>query len=293
MIDLGPLRRHRDFRLLWLGQASSFFGSMITYVALPYQVYHLSHSSLLVGLLGLAELGPLLVTAFIGGALADAIDRRRMVLLTELSLAGASGLLLGNALLPHPQLWFLFVGAALLAGLDGLQRPSLSALTPRLVSREELPAANAVESLRTTLGMILGPAIAGALIAAFGLPSTFGVDIVTFAISLLCLRAMRAIPPPPDAAAPSLRSIVEGFRYAMSRPELIGTYAVDMAAMFFGMPSALFPALAARLGGVEAGIVASLASVRASIVPGGVLCVAAVPIVALLLPGFRRYDSQR
>ncbi len=400
-IDIGPLRRHVDFRLLWLGQAASFFGSMITYVALPYQAYHLSHSSLVVGLIGLAELAPLLVTAFVGGALADAIDRRRMVLLTELSLMGGSGLLLGNALLPHPQLWFLFVGAALLAGLDGLQRPSLAALTPRLVERHELLAANSLESLRTTLGMVLGPAVAGVLIAVVGLPSTYGVDIATFLLSLLCLRAMHAVPPPPDAAKPSLESIGEGFRYAVSRPELVGTYGVDMVAMFFGMPEALFPALATRLGGpgvlgllfaapsfgamlatltggwtthvrrhgaavlvaatgwglgiivcgfatgvvlacaglviagfadmlsgifrgtiwdqtipdrlrgrlagieqlsystgpllgnVEAGLVASLAGVRASIVSGGVLCVAAVPLVALLLPAFWRYESRR
>ena len=140
-IDLGPLRRHRDFRLLFAGQAVSFFGSMITYVALPYQAYRLSGSSLVVGLLGFAELVPLLSTAFVGGALADAVDRRWMMRITELSLAGASGVLVANALLPSPQLWLLFVVAALMAGLDGLQRPSLEALTPRLVTREELPAA--------------------------------------------------------------------------------------------------------------------------------------------------------
>jgi MFS family permease len=399
-IDFGLLGRRRDFRLLWLGQATTFFGSMLTYVALPYQTYHLSHSSLVVGLLGLAELVPLLLTAFVGGALADAIDRRRMVLLTELSLMAASALLLGNALLPHPQLWFLFVGAALLAGLDGLQRPSLAALTPRLVKREELSAANALESLRGTLGMVLGPAVAGVLIAALGLPSTYGVDIATFAVSLYCLRLMSAVAPPSDAAAPSLGSIVEGLRYAISRPELLGTYGVDMVAMFFGMPDALFPALAARLGGagvlgllyaapslgamlaaltsgwtarvyrhgvavllaaagwglgivlcgiansaafaciglviagfadmlsgifrstiwdqtipdrlrgrlagieqisyssgpslgnVEAGLVASLAGVETSIVSGGILCIAAVPAVALLLPAFWRYDAR-
>src|SRR3954453_3580317 len=116
-IDLGPLRRHRDFRLLTAAQAITFLGSMVTYVALPYQAYQLSGSSLVVGLLGLAELAPLLVTAFLGGALADAIDRRRLVLLTELSLMGATALLLANALLPAPRLWMLFIVAALMAGL--------------------------------------------------------------------------------------------------------------------------------------------------------------------------------
>ncbi len=133
-IDLGPLRRHRDFRLLTAAQAITFLGSMVTYVALPYQAYQLSGSSLVVGLLGLAELCPLLVTAFLGGALADARDRRRMLLLTELSFAGASIVLLLNATLASPQLWLLFVVAAVMAALDGLQRPSLEALIPRLKS---------------------------------------------------------------------------------------------------------------------------------------------------------------
>jgi MFS family permease len=248
-IDVGPLRRHRDFRLLFLGQATTFFGSMITYVAIPFQTYALTGSSLAVGLLGLAELAPLLVTAFLGGALADAVDRRRLVRITELALMLTTAILLANSLVGAPRLWVLFAVAATMAGLDGLQRPPLEALTPRLVERDELPAAAALDSLRATLGMVAGPAVGGLLIAAFGLPWTYGVDLVTFAVSLLCLSAMRAVPPPPDAAPPSLRSIREGFRYAVSRDVLVGTYAVDIVAMFFGMPLALFPALAADLGG--------------------------------------------
>lgn len=251
-IDVGPLRRHRDFRLLFTGQAVSFMGSMVTYVAIPYQVYRLSGSSLVVGLLGIVELVPLLGTAFVGGALADAIDRRRMVQVTELSLAGASGILLANALLPSPQLWLLFVVAALMAGLDGLQRPSLEALAPRLVTREELPAEGALSSLRGTAGMIAGPALGGGLIATVGLPATYAFDVGTFAFSLVMLSFMRGVPPPPDADRPSLRAIADGFRYARSRPELIGTYGVDMIAMFFGMPMALFPALADDFGGAGA-----------------------------------------
>jgi MFS family permease len=399
-IDVGPLRRHRDFRLLFAGQAATFFGSLLTYVAIPFQAFRLSGSSLVVGLLGVAELVPLLATAFAGGALANAIDRRRLVLLTELGLAGATVVLLANALVPHPSLAVLFVVAALMAGLDGLQRPSLSALTPRLVGRDELPAAAALESLRGTIGMVLGPVVAGLLIAAAGLPSTYAVDLATFGESLLFLRAMRAVPPPPDADAPSLRGIREGIRDALGREVLVGTYAVDFVAMLFGMPLALFPALAEKLGGpgvlgllyaspsagaalatltsgwtarvhrhglavlaaatgwgagilvcglangvavacvglvaagfadmlsglfrttiwnqtipdrlrgrlagieqvsystgpllgnLEAGVVAALTSVRTSIVSGGLLCLVAVPVAGLLLPGFRRYDAR-
>jgi MFS family permease len=248
-IDVGPLRRHRDFRLLFTGQAVSFFGSMVTYVAIPYQVFQLTGSSLLVGLLGLAELAPLLVTALVGGALADAVDRRRMVRLAELGLSLAAGALLLNALLPEPQVWVLFVIAAVMAGLDGIQRPPLDALTPRLVERHELAAASALDSFRGNIGMIAGPAVAGVVIATGGLEVTYAIDVGTFVFSLAMLTLMRAVPPPPEAEPPSLRRIVEGIRYAASRDELVGTYAVDLVAMFFGMPMALFPAFAEKLGG--------------------------------------------
>jgi MFS family permease len=259
VLDIDPLRRHRDFRLLFTGQLVSFFGNMITAVALPYQAFALTHSPLAVGLFGVVQLIPLLLLAFVGGALADAFDRRRLVQLTELSLACLSGALLVNALLPQPQLWLLYVVAALAAGLDALQRPSLEALLPRLVAHEELAAAGALNSLRSTFGMILGPAAAGLLIAIVGLPSTYGVDMATFVVSLLALRLMRAVPPPPDAERPSLRRVAEGLRYARSRPELLGTYLVDMVAMFFGMPTALFPALAAQYAHVDKAIPAATA----------------------------------
>ena len=249
--DIGPLRRHRDFRLLFMGQMISYFGNMITMVALPYQAYAITHSPLAVGLFGVVQLIPLLLLAFLGGALADAFDRRMLVQLTEFSLAVLSLLLLVNALLPHPQLWLLYVVAALAAGLDALQRPSLDAMPARLVEREELTAVGALSGLRGTLGMILGPAVAGLLIAGVGLAGAYGVDVATFVVSLLLLRLMRAIPPSPDAERPSLKGVIEGLRYAGSRPELLGTYLVDMAVMFFGMPTALFPALAVEYAQVS------------------------------------------
>ncbi|HEY0389373.1 MAG TPA: MFS transporter [Gaiellales bacterium] len=250
-IDLTPLRRHRDFRLLMAGQSVTFLGSMITYVALPYQAYQLSGSSLVVGLLGVAELLPLLVAAFLGGALADARDRRRMLQLTELSFAAGSTILLVNAVIPSPQLWLLFVVSAGMAAVDGLQRPSLEALIPRLVDRDELTAAAAISTVRFTIGMILGPAVGGLLIAVIGLPATYGVDVATFLVSLATLRLMQAAPPPVEDAEVSLSSIAEGVRYAASRQVLMGTYVVDIVAMFFGMPMALFPAFAKEFGGAD------------------------------------------
>src|SRR5882762_4534050 len=168
-IDITPLRRHRDFRLLFIGRQVSFFGSMITVVAVPYQVYQLSHSVLLVGLLGLAELAALIGFAMLGGALADAADRRNMVLLSEAGLMIGSLLLAGNSLLSNPLVWLIFAVAALQGAFDALQRPSLDALLPRLVDRDELKAAGALGSLRGTAGMIAGPALAGVLIAVAGL----------------------------------------------------------------------------------------------------------------------------
>src|SRR6195256_5312421 len=248
-VDFTPLRRHRDFRLLFIGRLVSFFGSMITVVAFPYQVYQLTHSVLLVGLLGVLEFAAILLFAMLGGALADASDRRSMVLLTEVGLMVCSLILAGNAALPNPQVWILFAITVVWGGLDAVQRPSLDAMLPRLVDRDELAAAAALNSMRGTLGQILGPALGGVLLATIGLPLTYMVDVATFVVGLACLWLMRAVPPPVDAERPSFRRVIEGLRYARSRPELIGTYAVDIIAMFFGMPMALFPAIAQGLGG--------------------------------------------
>ena len=250
-VDITPLRRHRDFRLLFIGRLVSFFGTMISSVAFPYQVYQLTHSVLLVGALGVLEFGAILTFAFVGGALADARDRRLMVLLSEAALMVCSLLLAGNAALPHPRVWLLFAVATLWGVLDALQRPSLDAMLPRLVEKHELTAAAALGSVRGTLGQILGPALGGVLVAAFGLSVTYLVDVGTFVVGLSALVMMRAVPPPVDAERPSLRRVVEGLRYAASRQELIGTYVVDMVAMFFGMPIALFPAIAQNLGGAQ------------------------------------------
>ena len=246
---MAPLRRSREFRLLFAGQGVSFFGTMVAYVAIPYQAYRISHSSLIVGLLSLAELIAMLITAFVGGALADAVDRRRMVRVTESAMCLVTGALVVNSLLVHPRLWVLFAVAFAAAGIDGLQRPSLEAMLPRLVPTEELPAAAALSSLKGNLGMVSAPPVAGVLIVAVGLPLTYGVDVATFFVSLVALALMRAVPPPPEAEGLSLKAIADGFRYARSRQDLIGSYLIDMNAMFFGIPTALFPQVASHLGG--------------------------------------------
>jgi len=253
-LDVSPLLASRDYRLLYAGQSVSFFGSMMTFVVLPWQVYQLTGSSFAVGMMGVVEFVPIFVAAFVGGALADYIDRRRMVLLAELALAVGTLLLLLNSLSAAPRVWPLFACAAVFAALNGLQRPSLEALMPRLVPPEMIPAVSALNSLRSNVGMIAGPAAGGLLLAAYGPAVAYGVDFVSFAFSLLTLWLMRAVPPPAGADRPSLRSVVEGLRYARSRPELLGTYLIDMNAMFFGMPMALFPEIAKGFGGASVGL---------------------------------------
>ncbi|MDX6572172.1 MAG: hypothetical protein QOC86_1328, partial [Gaiellales bacterium] len=181
IIDIGPLRRHRDFRLLFLGQLSTFLGSMLTFVAIPYQVYALTGSSLAVGLLGLAELVPVLTLGLLGGALADVIDRRRLVLLSELALMAMSAALVWNSTLRHPSVVAIFAVSVVAAGAWSLQRPALDALLPRLVERDELTAAGALSTFQGTVGMLAGPAIGGVLIASTGLAATYAIDVFTFA----------------------------------------------------------------------------------------------------------------
>jgi len=250
-MDLTPLRQ-RDFRWLFSAQFVSFLGTMVTQVALPYQVYQVTHSSLAVGMLGLAELLPLLVTAFLGGALADSTDRRRLVLMVHVGLMAGTALLALNALRETPSITMLYVGAALMSGLSGLQRPSLEAITPRVLDKEQLAAASALSAFRGSVGMILGPALGGILIASVGVPVTYLFDLATYVFSFAAIRQIRPIPPEPGAEPPSLAAVVAGFQYARSRQELMGTYVVDFVAMIFGMPMALFPAMAEHLGGAPA-----------------------------------------
>jgi MFS family permease len=250
-IDTRPLRRHRDFRLLYIGRAISFFGTMITMVAIPYQVYLITRSSLAVGAISGLEIVPILALGLFGGALADALDRRLMALLSEIGLSLVAVALVLNVLFPLPTLAILYAAAVVMAALDSLQTPALSAMLPRLVDRDELIPAAALDSLRGTGGMIAGPAIGGILIASVGLANTYMVDVATFVVDIVALALMHPVPAPADAERPSLRRIAEGIRYARSRQELMGTYLIDMNAMFFGMPNALFPALAFRYGGAS------------------------------------------
>lgn len=256
-LDLTPLRASRDYRLLFIGQFVSAFGSAITYVVLPWQMYQLTKSTLYVGLLGVAEFGPMLLLSFVGGALADAVDRRKLILLAECGLAACCVLLTCNALLPEPRVWVLFVGAAWFAGFNAIHRPAIESLTPRLVAPEHLPAVSALASLRS-FTFVAGPALAGMIATAFGAAWAFALDFSTYAVAIVTLLLIRSLPVPENASRPGLRAVVEGWKYACTRQELLGTYLIDINAMFFAMPIALFPALAESYGSASVGLFYSM-----------------------------------
>ncbi|GHF32628.1 MFS transporter [Streptomyces mashuensis] len=245
--DLTPWRASADFRRMWLAGLVTTFGTFLTFVALPLQLKELTGSALAVGAIGAVELVPLIVFGLYGGALADAMDRRKLILWTEAGLGLLSALLLLNTVLPHPMVWPLYVVAALVSALTGLQRPALQAILPRVVAHEHLPAATALNSLRWQAGAIAGPSLAGIIVAFAGLPWAYGLDVLSYAVSVALSVRLAPSPAAHDAEKPSLRGILEGARYAWGRKELLGTYAIDMAAMFFAFPNAVFPFLADEL----------------------------------------------
>ena len=265
-IDLTPLKVSRDYRLLFAGQFVSGFGSAISYVVLPWQMYQLTKSSLAVGMLGVVEFVPMFLAAFIGGALADYIDRRRLIYLSEFGLTLCCAALTANSLMAKPQAWVLFLVAALFAGLSGIHRPALEALTPRLVDPQQLPAVSALSVLRFNFNFIIGPGVAGVIAASLGAGVAFAIDAATFIVSIVTLLLIRSVPVPVDADRASLKSVIDGLKYARSRQELLGTYLIDLNAMFFGMPMALFPALAESFGGVSVGLFYSMPAVGSMVI---------------------------
>lgn len=245
-LDLSPLRSSHDFRLLFSAGTVFYLGAMVSYVAVPYQLYDLTGSNLVVGLVGLVELVPLVVFGLWGGALADHTDRRRMLVLTGVAQAVLTAVLVVNALLPQPRVWVIFVVAALLSAAQSLQRPSREALVPRTVRHDEVPAAAALSSLGMQVGMLAGPAVGGLLIQHTGLAWCFAVDLIGLIIATALFSQLGRYPVAvtDEESSPGLRSVAEGLQYAVRRPDLLGTYLVDIVAMFLALPTVLFPALA-------------------------------------------------
>ena len=243
-IDVTPLRTSRDFRLLFYAGTVFYFGAMVSYVAIPYQIYTLTGSNFAVGAIGLVELAPLVVFGLYGGALADHVDRRRLLVGCGVAQAAFTAVLALNAFRDHPSVWLIFVLSVGLASTSSLQRPSREALMPRTVAHEELPAANALTSLGMQLGVLVGPALGGLLVAYVGIGWCFLVDICGLSVASLMFALMSSYPHREETTPPSLAGIRQGLTYALSRRDLLGTYVVDIVCMLLAFPVVLFPALA-------------------------------------------------
>ena len=243
-VDVTPLRESRDFRLLFAAGTVFYLGGFVSYVAVPFQLYALTGSNFAVGAVAIAELVPLLVFGLYGGALADHVDRRRMLVATGLAQAVLTCLLAVNAFAPHPRVWVIYLLSALLAASQSLQRPSREALLPRTVRHDQITAAGALSSLGMQVGMLAGPAVGGLLLTALGAGWCFLVDVAGLLAAAGLFAAMRPYPHEHETTPPSLRGIGEGLGYALRRRDLLGTYLVDIVAMVMAMPVVLFPALA-------------------------------------------------
>ncbi|MEN9882182.1 MAG: hypothetical protein RI916_609 [Actinomycetota bacterium] len=247
-IDISPLRKSADFRYLWTAGLISYFGTMFTYVAVPFQIKELTNSYVAVAISGLVEIVPLVIFGLYGGVLADAIDRKKLIWITEFLSLLLTGVLLINSLLSSPSIILIYVVSGLFAAVSGLRQPAMSAALPRLVDHEDMTAASALMSLRWQMGVIIGPTIGGVLISTFSVSVGYAADIATFVISLILLAMMSNIPASKEAEKPSLAALFDGIKYSFARKDLLGTYLIDLAAMFFAMPTALIPFWADQLG---------------------------------------------
>ncbi len=250
LVDTTPLRESRDFRLLFTGQLISMLGTQLTVVAIPYQVYSMTHSSLQVGAISLAQLIPFLAGALSAGPIGDSVDRRRIMMWTAAAMTVTSGAMAVNAAVAHPSLVVLYVVSSLAAGLMGFSNTARMASVPGMVERRHLTAAFAMMQIIIQVGTVVGPALSG-LLLGIGLPLVYSLDAVSFIVACIVSVLLAPIPPAEDAAAglSPWQSTREGLRYLRSRQALQGVYLIDVNAMVFGMPRALFPAMAGSVFG--------------------------------------------
>ena len=249
LVDTTPLRESRDFRLLFTGQLISIIGTQLTVVAIPYQVYSMTHSSLQVGAISLAQLIPFLAGALSAGPIGDAVDKRPIMIWTAAAMILTSAAMAVNAAAAHPSLAVLYVVSSLAAGLMGFSNTARMASVPGMVERRHLAAAAAMMQIVFQLGVIVGPALSG-LLLGIGLPLVYALDAVSFVVATVTSAMLRPIPPAEGAGGLSpWQSTREGLRYLRSRQALQGVYLIDINAMVFGMPRALFPAMAGAVFG--------------------------------------------
>ncbi len=246
LVDFTPLRESRDFRWLFSGTLISTLGAQLTVVAIPYQVYELTHSSLQVGAVSLVQLIPIVIGSLVGGSIGDAVDRRTLMIVSTSLLALTSGALAVNSLVASPSLLAIYLVSAVAGALGGFVSTARLASIPVLVKPLHLSAAYAFSQIVFQVGTVVGPALSGLLLRPVGLPGVYSIDAGTYIIGALTCFAISSIPPSPGAARPGIGSFMEGVRYLKGRPAIQGVFLIDINAMVFGMPRALFPALAAH-----------------------------------------------
>lgn len=252
-LDLTPVRTSRPFRNLLIGDAVSVIGTMVTAVAVPLQVYAQTRSAAAVGLVGMAGLVPLIAFGLYGGAVADAVDRRKLVLGTTAAQAVLSAILFTQAAAGVEWTWLLYAIVAVQSGLFALDSPARQAFVPRLLPPHLLPAANALRQVEFNVGMTAGPLIAGVMVATWGYSSAYALDALSFFASLWAVASLPSMAPEGGGRKAGLASVVEGLRFLVTRKVLMLTFVVDLIAMVFGMPRALFPSLSVEVfGGGEA-----------------------------------------
>lgn len=244
-VDLTPLKENRDYRVLWTGQLISEAGRQITLAAVFFQVFELTRSSAAVGLIGIFQLAPLLVSSIAGQSIVDALDRRKILIITQFGYLAATSILLYGAVIGDPPLGLIYAAVALAGGLGGIDGPTRSAMTPNLVPRRQLPTALSLNQLMWNTTMSVGPIVGGLVIARFGLAWAYGIDVITYAASIIAVLLIRPMPPTESTkSSVGLKAIKEGFAYVRGKRVLQSTFAIDLIAMIFGMPRALFPVLA-------------------------------------------------
>lgn len=262
LADITPLRESPDFRRLWLGSAVSNVGSQLTTVAVGLEVYRLTQDSLYVGLLSIFALVPLVLGGLLGGSIADSHDRRTVALLSSAVLWLTTGGLALQAWLEVGNVWLLYGLVAVQSGAQAINQPARSAIIPALLRKELLPAANALNMVTFGLSMTAGPLLAGVLVASVGFGWTYTLDVVSFVFAFWALLRLPPMPPGGEAGRAGVRSVVEGFRFLGTRPNLRMTFILDLIAMILAQPRALLPAVGAlMLGGGETTVGILLASV--------------------------------
>jgi hypothetical protein len=270
-VDVSPLRASRDFRLLVAGQVVSNLGTQAALVALPYQIYVVSHSPTLVGLLGAFELGPMIVVSLLGGALADRADRRRVLAAAQIGVIAAAAALAAAAFSGNPPVLLILILGGVLAGSAALDSVTRSAIIPGVLPPDQLRSGLALNYGLYQVTGIIGPALGGLLIAALNVGSAYALDAIS-CLGML-FAALAIAPQPPHATGPPprvLASIAEGLRFVRSNGALSGSFAIDLVAMTFGMPRSLFAVLSLSLYHAGAGGTGLL---YAAISAGGTLAV--------------------